>query len=140
MEREQLRLRRGRAQPGDAGALEAADFVEREHEAARADHAGQPAQRVDANRRLLADERQREMNQVGQSGPAAALERDLAREAGEQRASRGVGPESEENALGGRSSHVPASYFSVRPTKRAGSNSGISGSRPSISSPMSEPI
>src|SRR5207253_6614074 len=43
----QLGLRRGRAQPGDTRAPKAADFIESQHEGARADHAGETAQRVE---------------------------------------------------------------------------------------------
>src|SRR5439155_523586 len=77
----------------------AADFIEREHEGARADYSGQTAQRIDPNRRLLADERQREMNVVERDRTAAAFERDLAREAGNHRAGRLIGPEREKHAL-----------------------------------------
>src|SRR5207253_10501269 len=115
----QLGLRRGRAQPGDTRAPKAADFIESQHEGARADHAGETAQRVDPNRRLLADKREREMDVVQRGRAAAAFERDFARQAGDYRAGRRVGPEREEHPLRRLGHMSRACYFSVTLNKRA---------------------
>src|ERR1700687_2020524 len=99
MQRSEPGLGGASAEPGDAGAPKAPDFVEREHKSRRLDAAGQTAQCRDAIRRLLAEEREREMDLVGRRRPAASGACDLAGKRSDRRAARRVGPYREEEPL-----------------------------------------